>query len=73
MQETNMQLDAMNLMFLKYFEVEEAVTKDIMERKATDHSSPNSQYSSFFDYLHLHFVEKSKKIRKRNQSLFLSN
>jgi len=39
MQETNTQLDAMNLMFLKYFEVQEAVIRDIMKRKAADNSS----------------------------------
>ena len=73
MQETNYQLDSMNLMFLKYFEVKEGVTKAIMKRKSTDNSSPNSQYSSLIDYLHLHFVEKSKKIRKLFQTLFLRN
>jgi len=73
MQETNDQLDSMNLMFLKYFEVKDSVTKDIMKRKATNHSSPNSQHSNLIDYLHLHFVEKSKKIRNFFQSLFLSN
>lgn len=47
----------MNFIFLEYFNLVESIIKDIIKTKSTDISSTSSEYSTFLDYIHLHFIQ----------------